>query len=172
MLAPQITVGIARVRHSAGASLSAISIHALREEGDPSTPSVCAAIPYFYPRPPRGGRLWSCWMATAARYFYPRPPRGGRQGRFHGMSCSFYFYPRPPRGGRRAPLLTPRDSSRISIHALREEGDLNDFTKRGILIIFLSTPSARRATCMMPRWTTTGSYFYPRPPRGGRQRKT
>ena len=34
MLAPQIAVGIARVRHSAGAPPSAISIHALREEGD------------------------------------------------------------------------------------------------------------------------------------------
>ena len=41
MLAPQITVGIARVRHSAGASLSAISIHALREEGDKVGSTVC-----------------------------------------------------------------------------------------------------------------------------------
>ena len=101
-----------------------------------------------------------------------------------------HFYPRPPRGGRRAPLLTPRDSSRISIHALREEGDLNDFTKRGILIIFLSTPSARRATASAnggavgTQFLSTPSArratvrrlragrpprnFYPRPPRGGR----
>ena len=38
------------------ASRGPISIHALREEGDLSTPSVCAATLYFYPRPPRGGR--------------------------------------------------------------------------------------------------------------------
>ena len=34
-----------------------ISIHALREEGDPSArPQACRPT-YFYPRPPRGGRL-------------------------------------------------------------------------------------------------------------------
>ena len=36
---------------------STISIHALREEGDPSYPSFPGRRPYFYPRPPRGGRL-------------------------------------------------------------------------------------------------------------------
>ena len=37
------------------------------------------------------------------------------------------------------------------------------------MAIFLSTPSARRAT--VPRLSSayTFSYFYPRPPRGGRQ---
>ena len=36
-----------------------ISIHALREEGDKTTlPAVCLLL-YFYPRPPRGGRLCS-----------------------------------------------------------------------------------------------------------------
>ena len=56
------------------------------------------------------------------------------------------FYPRPPRGGRRPSRRTPGRTRSISIHALREEGD----TLRGLdlvrLIIFLSTPSARRAT--------------------------
>ena len=33
-----------------------ISIHALREEGDPSCSSRAAGASYFYPRPPRGGR--------------------------------------------------------------------------------------------------------------------
>ena len=33
-----------------------ISIHALREEGDPA-PAIWQPLPrYFYPRPPRGGR--------------------------------------------------------------------------------------------------------------------
>ena len=34
-----------------------ISIHALREEGDPSMFIQSRRIEYFYPRPPRGGRL-------------------------------------------------------------------------------------------------------------------
>ena len=34
----------------------AISIHALREEGDALQPSLAGASFYFYPRPPRGGR--------------------------------------------------------------------------------------------------------------------
>ena len=34
----------------------AISIHALREEGDTATTSPRGSQSYFYPRPPRGGR--------------------------------------------------------------------------------------------------------------------
>ena len=34
-----------------------ISIHALREEGDAVFPLLCLHDTYFYPRPPRGGRL-------------------------------------------------------------------------------------------------------------------
>ncbi len=34
-----------------------ISIHALREEGDTKRPCPLAWPWYFYPRPPRGGRL-------------------------------------------------------------------------------------------------------------------
>ena len=58
----------------------------------------------------------------------------------------------------------------ISIHALREEGDTKSTHFVDIPGIFLSTPSARRATTtriMKSQWI---SYFYPRPPRGGRQR--
>ena len=33
-----------------------ISIHALREEGDPEPTEKTEAKQYFYPRPPRGGR--------------------------------------------------------------------------------------------------------------------
>ena len=36
--------------------LQQISIHALREEGDNCAPPPCLLVPYFYPRPPRGGR--------------------------------------------------------------------------------------------------------------------
>ena len=58
--------------------------------------------------------------------------------------------------------------NKISIHALREEGDrLRVMSKRGTWL-FLSTPSARRATScgfVPSRWHL---HFYPRPPRGGR----
>ena len=45
---------------------------------------------------------------------YNLDPRPGRMD----------FYPRPPRGGRRAVLPGAELPRRISIHALREEGDL------------------------------------------------
>ena len=56
--------------------------------------------------------------------FYPRPPRGGRRRARPTRLEVIYFYPRPPRGGR---LLSTLLSMRIAS--------------------FLSTPSARRATC-------------------------
>ena len=146
-----------------------ISIHALREEGDGfsqastcrsksflSTPSARRATlrghpdgsrsRNFYPRPPRGGRpagraccgveslflstpsarraTWASTSQTSRRgYFYPRPPRGGRRTTTRSFRRTFNFYPRPPRGGRqrRAVNVTISD-------------------------VFLSTPSARRAT--------------------------
>ena len=55
--------------------------------------------------------------------FYPRPPRGGRPGQRHCADHLQNFYPRPPRGGRPATAL-----------------------HRGKAAVFLSTPSARRAT--------------------------
>ena len=78
-----------------------ISIHALREEGDPSSSPLAIASANFYPRPPRGGRHRHCTRGHRPRNFYPRPPRGGRRDR----------------------LLYPHQRRAISIHALREEGD-------------------------------------------------
>ena len=101
-----------------------ISIHALREEGDPSSSPLAIASANFYPRPPRGGRHRHCTRGHRPRNFYPRPPRGGR-----------------PR--EQIPLWMP---ARISIHALREEGDVTDCYTRIKDGQFLSTPSARRAT--------------------------
>ena len=124
-----------------------ISIHALREEGDASTPSGAQGTIDFYPRPPRGGRLCpTCFRFYHFMDFYPRPPRGGRHclpplrryckkflstpsarratgRRLRGANSTGYFYPRPPRGGRRETFW-----GRLR----RRE--------------FLSTPSARRAT--------------------------
>ena len=81
--------------------------------------------------------------------------------------------------------------SLISIHALREEGDAgsnerynvnHDFYPRPprggrrrnvglyfVQLLFLSTPSARRATHYKASTDKKANDFYPRPPRGGRQ---
>ena len=79
----------------------AISIHALREEGDHYGISGLCNQRHFYPRPPRGGRL------------HLRVAQG----------LVINFYPRPPRGGRQDGLQMDRQCRGISIHALREEGD-------------------------------------------------
>ena len=135
-----------------------------------------------------------CWGTLALRDFYPRPPRGGRPHSWHRQPHTpRYFYPRPPRGGRLTlpvlvsfPLLflsTPsaRRATKtrgwkmvqkpISIHALREEGDLCPDTLCLAFPLFLSTPSARRATTAPQQIGSTVIDFYPRPPRGGRQQK-
>ena len=102
-----------------------------------------------------------------------------------------YFYPRPPRGGRPATTSLTSTHKGISIHALREEGDAfqklllvfdclflstpsarraTSSTKGSYTtpVTFLSTPSARRATPTAARPIRHPPYFYPRPPRGGR----
>ena len=56
------------------------------------------------------------------------------------------FYPRPPRGGRPVTLGCSHIRVMISIHALREEGDMCLLNLMLNVLIFLSTPSARRAT--------------------------
>ena len=103
----------------------AISIHALREEGDADCSNLISTPMDFYPRPPRGGRPWMSSGVTQSANFYPRPPRGGR------------------------PLVDggTKDVQCISIHALREEGDDCLHCSRYSSGQFLSTPSARRATC-------------------------
>ena len=76
-------------------------------------------------------RRATCWLR--------RPPLA-----FHN------FYPRPPRGGRRQNLRPHSAHCQISIHALREEGDLEEQVENNSTDVFLSTPSARRATQDLP----------------------
>ena len=123
-----------------------ISIHALREEGDQRGSAARLAAGYFYPRPPRGGRL--------------------KRGKMHPAPCKFLSTP----SARRATLCDVADclGHRISIHALREEGDLRYLCIMPVRLIFLSTPSARRATRSPAYRDTCRCNFYPRPPRGGR----
>ena len=50
-----------------------ISIHALREEGDLRNGVGIAKGRYFYPRPPRGGRLPYCRTSIGNRLFLSTP---------------------------------------------------------------------------------------------------
>ena len=172
--APRFTISIHALREEGDVTLRYavwgffISIHALREEGDRVAGFFFCHSANFYPRPPRGGRpvfrlLWlyhSIFLSTpSARRathpysswergsnisihalreegdllegflvlvdvdFYPRPPRGGRPATTSPHGSRSYFYPRPPRGGRPFLIASRMRSS-----------------------VFLSTPSARRAT--------------------------
>ena len=70
--------------------------------------------------------LTSMILHTFLCYFYPRPPRGGRPRRvLRRGSYTKDFYPRPPRGGRRYAACGRDGHTGISIHALREEGDVS-----------------------------------------------
>ena len=67
--------------------------------------------------------------------FYPRPPRGGRRAQGSGRAAERNFYPRPPRGGRPSSGALPGPALKISIHALREEGDGSAGVGRSIELI-------------------------------------
>ena len=124
---------------------------------------------YFYPRPPRGGRHnslngWATdikFLSTpSARRATKRVTQKGGDRRFLSTPSArratsrrairslmgAYFYPRPPRGGRPTRAAATDSTEPISIHALREEGDVCAIYDISELISFLSTPSARRAT--------------------------
>ena len=174
------------------AALIVISIHALREEGDVSAFSDAESTSKFLSTPSaRRATSFSLSTNTTPCDFYPRPPRGGRLFRtslkspflsisIHALreegdicgptahTAMTYFYPRPPRGGRLQAFGMVPDEIVISIHALREEGDavssLEDATSSIISIHALreeGDSSAHRSVCRRRN-------FYPRPPRGGR----
>ena len=146
-----------------------ISIHALREEGDPVRNELYHHHQHFYPRPPRGGRLTSLTPENWNVLFLSTPSARRATGRCcspsHSAGISIHalreegdspnqvatilkinFYPRPPRGGRLQLAEPASPGVEISIHALREEGDSNPPVWVELISGFLSTPSARRAT--------------------------
>ena len=149
--------------------LLVISIHALREEGDQptscqktklsiflSTPSARRATRFSRHRPHR-----SRISIHALREEGDGPPPSAPARTRH-------FYPRPPRGGRPPLAHGAEPDPTISIHALREEGDVSDVLELRTAQLFLSTPSARRATFHFAPDARPPKNFYPRPPRGGR----
>ena len=104
--------------------VSEISIHALREEGDSHSSSVHPQLENFYPRPPRGGRLQvqALPIRQAAISIHALREEGD-DAIIILIPFKMNFYPRPPRGGRLYPWAI-----------------INKYLR------FLSTPSARRAT--------------------------
>ena len=132
-----------------GSLLFSLSIHALREEGDLLFLRSASLMMHFLSTPSarRATPLLVSPPSSRVRSFYPRPPRGGRPcAGLPPLLILWSFYPRPPRGGR-------REGSRV-----------NDPCR-----VFLSTPSARRATATARKKVLRAISFYPRPPRGGRR---
>ena len=78
----------------------------------------------FYPRPPRGGRLpQQAHTGAGMGDFYPRPPRGGRHRRCHRMSLHKTISIHALREEGDVSATSGEQTRSISIHALREEGD-------------------------------------------------
>ena len=101
-----------------------ISIHALREESDHSCGSESGISWYFNPRPPWGERPLAAAAAEQHTQFQSTP------------------------SARRATVVVQIAivHDRISIHALREEGDQHRLRCRRRTAAFQSTPSVGKAT--------------------------
>ena len=103
--------------------ISAISIHALREEGDILRTFFVLGNRYFYPRPPRGGRRKTQYRDKRRGQFLSTPSarRATHQKRTAWEGRPFLSTP----SARRATKFNGMDGETlvISIHALREEGD-------------------------------------------------
>ncbi len=148
-----------------------ISIHALREEGDDK-------------RHEQYHHLWKFLSTPSARRATKALTRRG--------SCRWKFLSTPSARRATRRCRPSRRRKRISIHALREEGDDRKWRNLMGVKIFLSTPSARRATLISSKNARISSgflstpsarratrcfsqrsrivfHFYPRPPRGGRR---
>ena len=126
--------------------LKAISIHAPREGSDLFRALGGGTQRHFYPRSPRGERLFIIIFFRRRRsYFYPRSPRGERPTLWIlQISRTVFLSTLPARGATRRPRAAGPEQ-RISIHAPREGSD--------------------------PKSGSQGSRsrnFYPRSPRGER----
>ena len=123
----------------------------------------------FYPRPPRGGRLLLLTKQTCfEENFYPRPPRGGRLQCRGTVTTPMRFLSTP--SARRATEMQGNigQLGKISIHALREEGDFSSRSSSpGWMQISIHALREEGDCDFFAKlfWTKD---FYPRPPRGGR----
>ena len=101
---------------------------------------------YFYPRPPRGGRLRGWRYCAIIRKFLSTPSARRATSQHLPPQVTLWRFLSTPSARRATGWRSgDRDTLIISIHALREEGD-SSYKQRGY----------------------HGKDFYPRPPRGGR----
>ena len=102
----------------------AISIHALREEGDVCLVLLAVVVQSISIHALReeGDGRFATWLLSS-HDFYPRPPRGGRPSD-RAIQCQQKEFLSTP-SARRATFMAELSAKRckISIHALREEGD-------------------------------------------------
>ena len=132
--------------YESGSRGQEISIHALREEGDDQEGGFLMATKKFLSTPSaRRATLCADCPADRDPDFYPRPPRGGRPPTACFSWPHLQFLSTP--SARRATPLAHRAQPNPA---------------------FLSTPSARRATVDPESTDREDENFYPRPPRGGR----
>ena len=147
-----------------------ISIHALREEGDPASVAFAVAVSLFLSTPSaRRATGFGAQTPSGGYDFYPRPPRGGRLSPEPQRYRSLRFLSTP--SARRATELPRADDGRraISIHALREEGD-GIFGIKAELAVVISIHALREeGDDYLLSVGVSLLYFYPRPPRGGRR---
>ena len=134
------------MNYQSGFQRNGISIHALREEGDPNVHAVADEVGISIHALREEGDLVAVYVYDDNRIFLSTPSARratvDRSGRvvtrvflstpsarratiafvvFGDSPCN--FYPRPPRGGRQTNKLAADLAQQISIHALREEGD-------------------------------------------------
>ena len=105
--------------------IKGISIHALREEGDPTLLGCNFAIIQFLSTPSARRATYNLHNKHYSVTFLSTP--SARRATLLVDVLRYIrinFYPRPPRGGRRRAHCLRPVLLEISIHALREEGDL------------------------------------------------
>ena len=105
---------------------------------------------------------------VVATVFQSTPSARRATFRYFRRSVSFFdFNPRPPRGGRPGHRPSVDENQQISIHALREEGDL--FRRAQSVCVRISIHALREeGDRVSVRGCSPQRDFNPRPPRGGR----
>ena len=139
----------ATVSVSNSPSSMSISIHALREEGDPIKPTRPRRILYFYPRPPRGGRQHAHGMTTGKETISIHALR--EEGDFcaassYNMTC-ISIHALREEGDIRISAALPC-TCWISIHALREEGDSKNREKTPCFCLIIHLPAQIAKRCL------------------------
>ena len=146
-----------------------ISIPALREEGDVHFQAHRGTFNISIPALREEGDARTTRRSCRTLYFYPRPPRGGRpSGSSDTISVELFLS--PPSARRATFVAEQRSCPPATYFYPRPPRGGRRGARREVWrqYIFLSPPSARRATARRLRRKEAITYFYPRPPRGGR----